>query len=105
MLLDASTEKKEGEKKREIEKGWFKSAEETTRAIRFLMGIVKIMYCNLLKKGQNKIQISSIFFSFLFESSSSSSSSGTISPAAALLSEANISDSAEPWIYDTLFGP
>lgn len=32
--------KKEGEKKREIEKGWFKSAEETTRAIRFLMGIV-----------------------------------------------------------------
>ena len=40
LLLDASIEKKEGEKKREIEKGWFKSAEETTRAIRFLMGIV-----------------------------------------------------------------
>ena len=40
LLLDASIEKKEGEKKREIEKGRFKSAEETTRAIRFLMGIV-----------------------------------------------------------------
>lgn len=40
LASDASIEKKEGEKKREIEKGWFKSAEETIRAIRFLISII-----------------------------------------------------------------